>query len=335
MTVSGQSWEEELGFIYTKGKYLMETERYDDAVRQFTEVVNKNPEYEDVLLLRARCKYHLAAYLGVKKDLNQYIGYKGISPDVVVLMAKVEHSMGNNEAARNSLSTATTLFPSDIRLMEMKADVLYQLNEDDLACEAWTSAANLGSKKAKRNLKNYCDIDYDVVFFNKPKKERPESKYEDKVEKKNDEYKKEEKRESGMGGLSEAENTGNDMERTDEGSQYDEENDDDEEFISDVPNMIEIDEDLTIVISGSGLGERRILNQPNILILSEESGKVAIDVCVNRSGRILTVDFNSTESSISRESLVSLSLRKAKEFWFEKSKLKEQCGTILFDIRSN
>jgi len=98
------------------------------------------------------------------------------------------------------------------------------------------------------------------------------------------------------------------------------------------PNEIEIDEDLTLVIRGQGLGKRRVLDQPNILILSDEDGIVAVDICVNKRGKVETAEFNSKLSTIAKKSLVSLAIRKSKDFWFEKNDYKEQCGVIMFKI---
>ena len=97
-------------------------------------------------------------------------------------------------------------------------------------------------------------------------------------------------------------------------------------------NEIEIDEDLTLSFSGQGLGKRKVLKQPNILILSDEDGDVVINICVSRGGRVINATFNERTSTLHRKSLVSLAIRKAKDFWFEKSDLKEQCGELRFKI---
>ena len=98
------------------------------------------------------------------------------------------------------------------------------------------------------------------------------------------------------------------------------------------PNEIEIDEDLTLVIRGQGLGKRKVLDQPNILILSDNDGIVSIDICVNKRGKVESAEFNSKLSTIAKKSLVSLAIRKSKDFWFEKNDFKEQCGVIMFKI---
>lgn len=99
------------------------------------------------------------------------------------------------------------------------------------------------------------------------------------------------------------------------------------------PNEIEIDEDLTLVSVGQGLGKRRILDQPNILILSDEDGIVAVDICVNKRGKVETAQFNSKLSTLAKKRLVSIAIRKSKDFWFEKNDYIEQCGVIIFKIK--
>jgi len=97
-------------------------------------------------------------------------------------------------------------------------------------------------------------------------------------------------------------------------------------------NEIDVDEDLSLVFR-NGIGSRKVLDQPNILILSEAGGDVAVDVCINSRGKVETASLNKELSSIDTPSLVSLATRKAKEFWFEKSDDNEMCGVIVFKIK--
>jgi len=96
-------------------------------------------------------------------------------------------------------------------------------------------------------------------------------------------------------------------------------------------NEIVVDDDLTLIIR-NGLGSRKLMQQPNILILADEGGTVAIDVVVNERGRIDSASLNTAESTLSTQSIISLATRKAKEFWFEKSDYDQMEGTILFVI---
>ena len=92
---------------------------------------------------------------------------------------------------------------------------------------------------------------------------------------------------------------------------------------------IEIDEGLTLEIT-NGLGSRKVESQPNIFLLSGDSGVVVIDLCVNSSGKVTMAEFNTDKSTIFRSSLTSLALRKAREFVFMASLNPEQCGSMVY-----
>ena len=92
-----------------------------------------------------------------------------------------------------------------------------------------------------------------------------------------------------------------------------------------------IDDELSILIT-NGLGNRKIEDKPEIFILSTEDGHVAIDLCVDSDGKVISTEFNRDRSTIYRSSLTSLAMRKTKEFIFMPSLKAEQCGTMLFKI---
>ncbi|MBP7643365.1 MAG: hypothetical protein KA767_08495, partial [Saprospiraceae bacterium] len=72
-TAFSQGFEEELGFKYVKAEYLLNTQRYDDAVKELNDIIKQNPEYKDALVMRGETKYKLAAYKGAKIDAMQAI----------------------------------------------------------------------------------------------------------------------------------------------------------------------------------------------------------------------------------------------------------------------
>ena len=100
-------------------------------------------------------------------------------------------------------------------------------------------------------------------------------------------------------------------------------------------NSIVIDEELTLELFGQGLGKRRVLERPSILILAEKDGLVTVEICVNAEGRVDYAEFVASKSTLSQNSLVSLAIRKAKEFWFEDSDYPKQCGFIRFKIKGS
>ncbi len=340
---SGQkSFEEELGFIFTKAKYLLDTERYENAIKELNNIIKKDPEFNDALLLRARAKYEVGAFAGAKKDMTNFIGYRGITEEVVRLSADVEYAMDNKEAALNSISTAIAINNEDPKLFEKRAGLYYDLEMDDKACSDWAKAAKMGSMKARRLSSKNCKSQKSSDFEEKKKGNRKVDMEEvdDKEEKLEDVV-------IGRPNRSDSSDEEQMDEKNEETNNEDLESKDEEvdtselEYEDDLPEedntvkTIEVDEDLTLEIFGEGLGKRKILNQPNILILSEEDGKVVLNVCVNRNGKVISADFEPSKSTITKESLVSLATRKVKEFWWEKSRKKEQCGYIVFDIHGS
>ncbi len=350
--VSGQSYEEEIGFTFVKAKYLLETDRYDEAVREFNRVIKLNPSMEDVLALRAYAKYQLGAYLGTKKDILKYIELKGISAESVSLLAKAEYQLSEFDAALNSLTTALQLIKDDAELYEYRATIYLDRDLKLKACQDYESAARLGNNRAAITAKKLCGV---TVTPQKPEEENTEEDEGDvtilsDVREKEDSSKEDSSKEDEL--KSEDENpSSSDIKEEDTmmGDPTEEEDPDlleeepvvseepaiDPRLLDDSENEIEIDEDLLIVITGQGLGSREIKQQPNILILSDKSGDVVIDVCVSRGGRVVSTALNQGSSTINKKSLISLALRKSKEFWFEKSDLKEQCGQIVFRVKGS
>ena len=154
--VWSQSYEEEIGFTFVKAKYLLDTDRYDDAIREFNRVINEDPSIENALQLRAYAKYQLSAYIGTKKDILKYIELKGITPDAVALLAKAEYQLTEFDAALNSLTTALMIIDDDPELYEFRAAIYMDRDQQYLACQDWEAALKLGSSKALLSAKANC-----------------------------------------------------------------------------------------------------------------------------------------------------------------------------------
>jgi tetratricopeptide (TPR) repeat protein len=353
--ISAQSYEEEVGFTFVKAKYLLDTDRFDDAVREFNRVINEDPTIENALELRAYAKYQLSAYIGTKKDILKYIELKGITPEAISLLAKAEYQLTEFDAALNSLTTALRMIEDDTELYEFRAAIYMDRDQQYLACKDWEAAVKLGSSKALISAKTLCGY-RETPPENPPidNNLEPESEFSGVYT---------EGMDSGMGNnTKESDEIIDDPEVLINRTTLDPESKvvessnppviqtstvdsiSSSEIIVEEPRLdprlldesssdIEIDEDLTLEISGQGLGSRTLLKQPNILILSDEDGEVVIDICVSRGGRVISAEFNQVLSTLDRKSLVSLAIRKAKDFWFEKSDLMEQCGIMKFKIK--
>lgn len=385
LSLSAQDLDSEAGFIYLKAKYLYETDRHNDAIREFNKVIKKVADYEDALVLRAESKFALAAYKGAELDALEYIALKGITPDVSIVLGKSQYQLENFEAAKNTLVTAVQLNPNDPDPLEILAEIAQEDGELLSACDYWKTAAKLGSSKAQEKSKKNCgetvEAEIETQIDDKEEVISIGSRIEgDPIEEKDvdpetNEDEEEDEEESGTISVgtrvdddktedkstnpvitkpsedeSKVENSNvvkKPKTNTDDQDQDKEETskveikvvdieEEKEEEIDDTPNEIVIDEELKLLISGQGLGRREIVKTPNILILSEQDGIVVIDICVNKQGRVESAEFNSKLSTIGKKSLISLALRKSKDFWFESDKSKkEQCGTILFDIKGS
>lgn len=358
MSLFAQNVEEEVEFLYMKAKYLYDTDRHEDAVNAFNKVIKENPKHEDALVLRGASKFGLAAYKGAMKDFNRSIEERGITKDVVGWIALTHYKMDNMELAMNTLETALLVDPKNRTLWNLQGDIANDNDERLKACESWERAAALGDTKAERKLLKSCGV-------TKPNKHIPtmetggqRDKGTPTREDDGDEDMLDDDEVISLGDKEEV-ITKDDRDEVDEDEVIDEQvvddevmDEDDEEILSlgdkeeevseskpdSDPNeeaIIEIDEDLTLVIYGEGLGSRKILDQPNILILAEEDGVVAVNICVGRTGSVKSAEYNDDLSTIKKQSLISLAIRKAKEFWFAKDRKKESCGIILYKIKGN
>ncbi len=358
-----QNLEDEVEFLYIKAKYLYDTDRHEDAVNAFNKVIQKDANHQDALVLRGASKFSLAAYQGAMKDFNKSIEERGVTKDVVGWIALTHYKMNNMDLALNTLETALLVDPKNRMLWNLQGDIAQDNNERLKACDSWEKAAALGDTKADRKLEQNCG------GSSKSKRDRI-SKTDLKKDNFNQEDPNKSKKDDGILDDDEVISLGdreedvilkdhkdkdNDTsvreERDDEMRSEMEDDIDDDEVLSlgdkvkagltidqkpdRDPNeraVIEIDEDLILEIYGEHLGNRKILDQPNILILAEEDGIVAVNICVGSKGSVKSAEYNDDLSTIKKQSLISLAIRKAREFWFAKDRNKEACGVILYKI---
>jgi len=301
--LNAQSLEDELGFLYVKADYLLETDRYEDAIQEFTKIIDKDPTFKDVLFKRAKAKYAIAAFLGTKRDLLKAFELVGIAPETIVLYGKALKNLDEDAAATITQNTASMLSGN---------------NENN---------TKTGKKKRNKNQDTNND--------------NQETDYSEDNRTSGDVIKDEAQKIDDKVGTILDEILGKEDSTTDN-NDYDGSNDSssggvdivesEPEYVPDMSvNELIIDEDVTIIIQ-DGLGGRKILKQPNIVLLNEISGNISIDVCVNENGKVTNAEFNKDASSLSAQSVVSVAVRKSKEFWFENSNQEEICGTFNFKI---
>lgn len=306
LSLNAQSIDEELGFIYVKADYLLETDRYEDAIKEFTKIITKDPSYKDVLYKRGKAKYAIAAFKGTSNDLLQAFELVGITPESLELFGNTQKNLDQHDAATVTLNTASMLKSGT---STSSSDGPTRKSKDN---DADTSSNEKGElEKLEDKLSSILD---DLL----PDRKSDEEESDDTTTTTTDDNSR-----------TDTDTDTNTTTKTDEIKVNVEEEEEEKPDTS--VNEIFIDEDLTIEIK-NGLGSRAILDQPNILILSDKSGEVSVDVCVNANGKVTSAEYNKDSSSISTQSLVSLAVRKSKEFWFKKSDNKETCGSIVFKI---
>jgi tetratricopeptide (TPR) repeat protein len=339
-----QTLDEEIGFKLVKADYLLTTERFEDAVRELNDVIKTNPAFKNAMLLRAETKFKLAAFKGAKADALEAINLNGITGRAAAVLGKADHALNNQENALNSISAAIALGEKDAKLFELRAEIYEIKGQKGNACEDWQMAAKMGSSKGSINARRVCgqqdthstpSTTPSTTVVTPPATES-KTEVDEPITTANTPNTDTIKTNTNSGPASQSEGT----ESTTSASV----GADSTAVVVDDPTIpkeddtvgeVVIDDELTLNIFGMGLGKRKLMEKPNILILSEKDGTVAIEVCVNAEGRVSAAEFIGIKSTISQASLVSLAVRKAKELWFEKSIYTNQCGYIHFVIKGS
>jgi len=87
---------------------------------------------------------------------------------------------------------------------------------------------------------------------------------------------------------------------------------------------------------GDGLFNRKVIYRADVKKVTSEEGKIVIDLCVNRDGRVVYSKFNKAASSIKTTSVIRKALDVAQQYRFEKDYTApdKQCGklTFIFEI---
>jgi tetratricopeptide (TPR) repeat protein len=348
----GQALDEETGFIYVKAEYLFETGRYEEAIVSYNQVISKDPKYKNALINRGHSKFQLGAYKGAKMDALQSIELVGITPEAAALLGRSSASMNEINAAINSLTAAITMDDMNFSFYELRASV-YE-NDDQLlkACQDYEKAMNLGSAAAELKAKSLCGISKTNPSV--PPSRNPSTQVINANTENTSDHSDPQNTSSGQIDNQSSNSTNSNATSSELNNANSEGNvgstntdsvtiDDSEPMVvndglpkeDNFVNTFVIDEDLTIDIYGQELGRRKIKEIPSILILADENGKVTVNICVNKAGVVTKAEFNASMSTIAKKSLVSLALRKAKEFEFTKGEYDLQCGIMIFKIKGS
>jgi len=362
-SLSAQALDEELGFIYVKAEYLLETGRNEEAVVQYNQVIAKNPTFKEALIHRGMAKFALGAYAGAKIDAVKAIELKGIEAASAFVLGRCFEAMGDSEAAINSLTAAIALDPNSGKAYFFRGKLIENAGKLIQACQDYQSALKAGYDEARFKVVNLCGGS-NIAGNNTNRNDSQSNNNNSNNDTTQSNYKTEANPTQPQTNIpdeepisqgtrldpnSDSSLNGNQADNTNPNSQpqgnTDDTNhamDDSEPVIAD-PNMPKnddyindfvIDEDLSIQIYAQELGRRKIDEVPSILILSDDNGKVTVNICVNKEGVVTKAEFNPALSTIAKKSLVSLAIRKSKEFEFSSGKYDLQCGFMVFKIRS-
>lgn len=84
----------------------------------------------------------------------------------------------------------------------------------------------------------------------------------------------------------------------------------------------------------SGLGGRRIASVPNFQDDFNENAKVAVDVTVDVSGKVINASINPRGTTTTNRNIRDIAIRKARQLKFN-SGAEDQNGTLIFDFKVN
>jgi tetratricopeptide (TPR) repeat protein len=336
--ILAQTLDEEIGFIYVKAEYLYETGRYDDAVNQYNLVIRQDPKFKDALIKRGMAKNALGAYKGGKLDVLQYIDLVGITGAAAAALARAELGMNQNDAALNSYSAAIGMEPGNIEYLETRAKIYEESGQLLKACADWERAMKAGSAFAESRARSLCGI----TKTQKPSTQRKSDEVVSSGNPTNPSQNEtpvsevpEQTVDQGQQSNPVTETNTDDSQENTEDAVTEPEDDPTIPKEDNYRNVLGIDDDLVIEIYGHGLGRRGIKEVPSILILSDEDGIVSLDVCVNNKGEVTKAEFNPSLSTTAKKSLVSLAIRKSREFIFDRAIYPIQCGVMQFKIKGS
>ncbi|MCZ2101923.1 MAG: tetratricopeptide repeat protein [Chitinophagales bacterium] len=322
---TAQNLEEEIGFVYVKAEYLFNTGRYEEAIGEFTKIIDQNPKYKDALMYRGFAKMEMGLTEEAKNDAVSSIEMHGIQATSAALLGRAFGATHNYDAAVNSMTAAIALDNQNGDYYKWRATYLEAQGKLTQACQDYGQAVAKGNQDALGKVRTLCGG-----------KTTPPTKSPDRVPNHQtqpaDQGNPNDIKEDEV--LADGDRAAEDQE--DNGEEP-------ETYVEDVNmpsedntiNGFDIDDDLSIEISGQELGLRKIEEVPSILILADENGKVTINICVNKTGEVTSAEYNGALSTIAKKALVSLAIRKAKEFEFETGKYDNQCGIMVFKIKGN
>lgn len=84
---------------------------------------------------------------------------------------------------------------------------------------------------------------------------------------------------------------------------------------------------------GGGLSGRKVVSRPTMIDNSQQTGRVVIEICVDASGKVISADYTSKNSTTSNSTLKDKAIQWARQHKFAASSKEKDCGTITFNFQ--
>lgn len=84
---------------------------------------------------------------------------------------------------------------------------------------------------------------------------------------------------------------------------------------------------------GEGLSDRTIEYKPEITDDSQKTGRVVIDICINKSGKVISATYTQKGSTTTDRDLVQLSEEGVMKYRFSSGTIDKQCGSVIIDFK--
>ncbi|MCF8304768.1 MAG: tetratricopeptide repeat protein, partial [Bacteroidales bacterium] len=138
-----------------RGRARFEQEKYKSALGDLNKAIELNPSeaaYMERGLLKARLGYHQRAIKDFSTVLNRH-------PQSTQALNNLGLSYGQLEQYNKALEAfnrAISIDPNNAKAYGNRGTVYYKTGNQQKACSDWSRSANLGNKRARQILQQYC-----------------------------------------------------------------------------------------------------------------------------------------------------------------------------------
>ncbi len=129
--------------FYKAGSEFMDSQKYEDAVTQFTSAIGLEPSNPDYYFARAKAYENLNKNTEALADYEKVVVFKPKEVDAYVGLGRVSNKMKKFKDAVNYLNHATVLGWRNAEIYPEKEQALYYLGKYDLALKVSDTIANL------------------------------------------------------------------------------------------------------------------------------------------------------------------------------------------------